>query len=274
MKNIFGFAALLLIGGSWAQAGTILQVKGASAIVEMTDAEIQSVKPEAGQQIVLLFGAKQAPATIKKVSNKKVLITTSVNLAGQKAVAVRAAGATKGNSSSGSSANNRSGNGSRRSKNQKDWIVGGNLKYVTGSANITITGFPGMSVKYSGFDASGVGIYYFGDIGVGLEAEYGTLNGADTSASHKVTQVQFSALGEYKIKAFSVGGLFTLFSNIKDTDSNGNDNSLNGTGFGVFATYTVMPQVRIILDYKMASYKLDPASYSTSDIRLGAGYYF
>lgn len=273
MKNIFGIAALLLLSSSWAQAGTILQVKGASAIVEMTDAEIQSVKPEAGQQILLLFGAKQAPATIKKVSNKKVLITTTVNLAGQKAVAVRAAGA-KGNSSSAQSADSRSNNGSRRSRNQKDWIIGGNLKYVTGSANIKITGFPGLSVKYSGFDASGVGMYYFGDVGVGLEGEYGTLSGADTSASHKLTQVQFSILGEYKIKAFSVGALFTLFSNIKDTDSNGNDNSLNGTGYGVYATYTVMPQVRIILDYKMASYKLDPASYSTSDIRLGAGYYF
>ena len=271
MINNFGLTALLVLTGAWANAGTILQVKGASAIVELTDAEIQSVRPEAGQQINLLFGSKQAPATIKKVSNKKLLITTSVNLAGQKAVAVRAAGGSK---SSSSSSDSRSGN-SRRPRDQKDWTIGGNLKYVTGSAAIKITSQPDQTVKYSGFDATGVGLYYFGDVGIGVEGEYGTLSGSSSNgSSHKITQVQFNLLGEYKIKAFSVGALYTLFSNIKDTDSNQNDNSLNGTGFGVYATYAVMPQVRIIFDYKMASYKLDPATYSTSDMRIGAGYYF
>lgn len=273
MKNSIGLAALLLLVSFGVHAGTILQVKGSSAIVEMSDAEIQSVRPEAGQQLLLLFGTKQAPATIKKVSNKKVLLTTTMNLAGQKSVAVRAANGAKASSSSSSSAD-RSNSSSRRLKNQKDWTIGGNLKYVTGTANITITGFPGQTVQYSGFDASGIGIYYFGDIGVGLEGEYTTSNGTASTASHKLAQVQFSVLGEYKIKAFSVGALFTLFSNIKDTDSIGNDNSLNGTGYGVFATYTIMPQVRIIFDYKMANYKLDPATYSTNDMRIGAGYYF
>ena len=91
-----------------------------------------------------------------------------------------------------------------------------------------------------------------------------------------MTQVDFSLLGEYKFKTFSVGVMLAVFSNIRDTDNIGNDNSLNasGLGYGLYATYDIYKQFKLLLTYKTVNYKLDPASYGTSDIRFGAGYYF
>lgn len=273
MKKIFILALLNFLVGPIAKSATILQVKGASAIVELSAAEFQNLQPVAGQHIQLSFSGKQARALIKKISNKKMLITSTISLAGQKIVGIKSDGSA-GDLKDADISKNRSALQKSKLLLHKNWILGANLKYVTGSGNISITPFPSQTLKYSGFDASGIGIYYFGLLGIGFEGEYSALKGTTSIGKNTVTQVQLSFLGEYKIKLFSVGALLTLFSNLKDVDNLGNDNSLNGTGYGLFATYALRPQVRIILDYKMATYKLDPATYTSSDIRLGAGYYF
>ena len=49
-------------------------------------------------------------------------------------------------------------------------------------------------------------------------------------------------------------------------------------GYGVYGNYAVTPSIKITFDYKMANYTLDSngtkATYGSSDIRLGAGYYY
>ena len=242
------------------RAANVLQVKGNSAILELSDSEFEALQPGPGKKIRLQVNGKDVPAVIKKLSNKKILINTNGNLVGTKSVQVAAGG----------SSENKSGT------SQKKWLLGANLQYVTGSSSITITSLAPRNLKYSGFDISGVGMYYFDAIGVGGRADYTFGNGTTEVASDKVTLVDFSLLGEYKFKTFSLGVMLVAFSNLHDTDTLNNDNSLNasGLGYGVFATYDIYKQVKLLLNYKTINYKLDPASYSTSDIRFGAGYYF
>lgn len=253
-------------------AARVLQVKGSSAIVELSDAEIQTLRPTSGQNVQLTFGSNRIDATIKKVAKKKILLATARDISGQKVVAVSSGGA------GALSANSAAGKGSAargKSSSSKKWTAGANVKYVLmGAANQNIGNFS-AAVKYSGFDFSGVAIYNWDNFGAGLEGEYAMLKGTDAvSTSYNITQVQFSLLGEYRFQQFSAGGLFTVASNYKSIDSIKNENSLNGMGFGAFFTYTVVPNVRLIFDYRIVDYKLDSATIKTSDIRLGAGYYF
>lgn len=256
-----------------ADAASVLQVKGNSAILELVDSEFSELQPTAGQKIKISVNGILSDALIKKIVKKKILISVNSDLTGEKNVIIQS------DNDSGSA------NGSKRSSNKisktnfasantKKWTLGLNLKYALGgSAKITINNTP-FDVTYQGIDFSGIGFYYWGNIGAGVEGEYAMLKGTDRAATYNITQIQLSFLGEYKIKDFSVGGLFTLASNYKSTDSAGNENSLNGMGFGIFGTYTVVPNVRLIFDYRIVDYKLDPATIKTTDMRLGAGYYF
>ncbi len=269
LKLHLAMSAILLLT-SVSYAARVLQVKGSSAILELSDAEIQTLRPAGGQNIQLTFGSERVDATIKKVANKKILLATASDISSQKVVSVSSGGAGVQAASAGPGKTARG-----KSASGKEWTVGANIKYVLmGAANQNIKNIA-ANVKYDGFDLSGVGIYYLGDFGVGLEGEYAMLKGKDEkSVTYTTTQIQFSLLGEYRFKQFSAGGLFTLASNYKETNSNGSDNSLNGMGFGAFFTYAVIPNVRLILDYRIVDYKLDSATIKTSDIRLGAGYYF
>lgn len=274
MKKIFCGLFVILMFNIQLFAATVLQVKGNSAIVEISDAEMQNLQPASGQQIQLTSGSKRTAGIIKKVLNKKLLLTTKSSLDGQKVVRITSSGAASSTTASATMERPSAKSNSQSKKLlQKRWTLGANLKYVTGSANVTITSFPSQTLKYSGFAGSAVGLYYFGSFGIGAEGEYALMTGSTSIGKDNVTQLQMSLLGEYKFNSFAVGALFT-FSNIKDTDNVGNDNSLNGTGFGAYAAYAVKPQVRILLEYRTVNYSLDPATYAASDIRLGAGYYF
>ena len=260
MNKKIGIVLVSLLICNLAKAANVLQVKGNSAILELSASEIETLQPEPGKKIGLTSNGKEAVAIIKKISNKKILINTRANLAGIKSVQVAASGTSE----------TRSGN------SQKKWALGANLQYVTGNSSIAITSFPSRTLKYSGFDVSGVGMYYIDAIGFGARGDYTLGSGATELASDKVTLIDFSLLGEYKFKTFSVGVMVVVFSNLHDSDTLNNDNSLNasGLGYGLFATYDIYKQFKLLLNYKTVDYKLDPATYGTSDIRLGAGYYF
>ncbi len=253
-------------------AAQVLQVKGSSAIVELSDAEIQTLRPTGGLNVLLTFENDKVDATIKKVAKKKILLTIARDISGQKFVTVSSGGA---GAQSANSATAKKAGARGKSSGDKKWTAGVNVKYVLmGAANQNIANVK-ANVKYSGFDLSGVAIYYWDNFGAGLEGEYAMLKGTDAgSATYDITQAQFSLLGEYRLQQFSAGALFTVASNYKSADSIKNENSLNGMGFGAFFTYTVVKNVRLILDYRILDYKLDTATIKTSDLRLGAGYYF
>ena len=281
MKKSIGIVLVSFLicntNGNSARAANVLQVKGNSAILELSDLEFKTLQPEAGKNIRIIANGKAAVANIKKILNAKILINSNVNLTGTKSVQVLASNSNVSINEAGPRGS-RSGNSNEKNKNtsQKNWILGGNLQYVTGSSSILIAPLASRTLNYSGFNVSGVGFYYFDSIGVGGRADYTFGNGTTATSSDKITQVDLSFLGEYKFKTFSVGAMLVLFSNIRDTDNLNNDNSLNssGLGYGLFATYDAYPQIKLLLNYKTVNYKLDPASYGTSDIRLGAGYYF
>jgi hypothetical protein len=283
---IFGFVAT-------AQAATILQTKGKSAILEVTDTELQTLKLQAGQNIQFSANGVVSQSSILKVIKNKILVKGNVDLNAEKGTPVSLAVIRGGTAPTGNAAassaqrpvvrKEKSSAWSSKPSPSKRWITGVNLQYVTGSskiqfADVVVGGITQTGASdtqsISGFNFSGTGIYYFDKIGVGGELEYGMLKGAGTNKS-TITQTQLSGLAEYKITdKISAGGLLTIASNYKATDDASNDISLNGMGFGIFGTYEVMPQVRLIVDYRTISYKLEGNSVSESDIRLGGGYYF
>ncbi len=268
-QTVVGIYTFLFLG-TLSFSATVLQTKGNSAILELSDIEIENLQPTAGQNIQLLAGGMQVDGSIKKISKKKILITTTADLSTEKIIKIQ----TASSNNSAKSPKRPIAKSATSNMNSKKWTIGLNLKYaLSGTAKITISGFP-FNVKYSGLDLSGIGFYYWGNLGAGVEGEYAMLKGDDSTTSYNVTQIQMSLLGEYKFKDFSAGGLFTVASNYKSTDTAGNENSLNGMGFGVFATYKIIPSVRLIFDYRIVDYKLDPATIKTTDMRLGAGYYF
>ena len=268
----FLFAAFLFKSAT-ANAASVIQVKGNSAILELTDSELADLQPISGQKIKVLTNEISTDGMVKKVLKKKILISVNADLSAEKNVKIQADnGSTSVNGTKKMATKNLKTNSV--SANAKKWTLGVNLKYaLTGAAKIKINITP-YDVKYQGIDFSGIGIYYWGNLGAGVEGEYAMLKGDDTTVTYNVTQAQLSFLGEYKIKNFSVGALFTPASNYKSTDSAGNENSLNGMGFGIFGTYMVVPNVRLIFDYRTVDYKLDPATIKMTDMRLGAGYYF
>lgn len=266
IKIIFLFISM----GPFSYAANVLQTKGSSAIIGLSDAEMQSLQPEAGKSIIILSSGKPVQANIKKVSNKKILLTLNGSLGDAKTVKIKVDSSSPKTSAAAPTKNGTT----SKNASKKNWALGANLKYVTGSAAFSIPGIPNSTLKYSGFDVSGIGIYYFGKFGVGVEGEYSSLPGTNNAASATTTQIQMSLLGEYRINLFSVGALFTVFSNFKSSDSLGNETSLNGMGYGAYAAYMLFPSMRLSLDYKMGTYKLDTATITTSDIRFGAGYYF
>ena len=268
-QTVVGICIFLLLNNS-GFAATVLQVKGNSAILELSDTEIENLKPTAGQNIQILVNGSQAEGSIKKISKKKILIFTTADLSKEKNIKIE----NTNSNNSAKSTQRPSVKNPKNNLNSKKWTLGLNLKYaLSGAAKITINSIP-FNVKYSGLDLSGIGFYYWGNLGAGVEGEYAMFKGDDGTISYNVTQIQISLLGEYKFNDFSAGGLFTLASNYKSIDTAGNENSLNGMGFGVFATYKVIPSVRLIFDYRIVDYKLDPATIKTTDMRLGAGYYF
>ncbi|OFZ30389.1 MAG: hypothetical protein A2622_08235 [Bdellovibrionales bacterium RIFCSPHIGHO2_01_FULL_40_29] len=263
-------ALTIILGLSYlAEAGTVTQTKGTSAIIELSDDEIQNLSPYTGQNIQISFNGQQVDATVRKISKRKILVSTSKVLSKQKNVEVLAGGPGVSISKKSSYSDK-----SKASVSSKNWTLGANVKYVLmGKEKRTISSVA-IDIVYSGFDLSGIGFYYWGSFGVGVEGEYAMLQGKDTTASHTISQMQMSILGEYKISTISFGALFTIASNYKSSDGVGNELSVNGMGYGIFATYSVTPQVRLIFDYRMANYKLDPATIEISDMRIGAGYYF
>ena len=296
MKQQWLTAGLLLVLGTYSQAATILQTKAKSAIIQVTESELNDLHLAAGQTIQFSVGGKNIQAAIVKVAKDKILVKSNADLTGQDKAAIELSiplGAAAATTPAApmqeaapvqTAAPTKKTHASSSGKSyamKKPWIAGVNLQYVTGSAKVQYADLavgvagPSYSFSVTGFDLSGTGIYYFGQWGVGAEAEYATLKGKDSSNSANVTQMQLSGLAEYKITpAISAGALLTIASNLKLNDNAGNDSSLNGTGFGIFGTYQVMPQVRLILDYRTVSYKLDGNTVTSSDIRLGGGYYF
>ncbi len=253
-------------------AANILKAKGNSAIVELSESELATLNPSPGQSILITIENKASEASITKVAKNKILISTTEPLSAQNDVKI-----TSGKIVSTENTQPRSTGKHVKNKSQrpsKNWVLGANLKYVlSGASKITINGVP-INVKYSGIDLSGIGFYYWGHWGAGFEAEYAMLKGDDTTTPYSITQIQVSLLAEYKYNSVSGGVLFTPASNYKSSDSAGNENSLNGMGYGVFATYNLNPNIRFIFDYRISDYKLDPATIKGTDMRLGAGYYF
>lgn len=280
-----------------AHAAKILQTKAKSAIIEVSEGEIDDLKLAAGQNIQFTASGATVQGSVVKIIKNKILVKANSDLTGQQnaqielsilngalpttdaaAAPIAPAARPQRTHKEKSSAYVRSGSGSK-----KPWISGVNLKYIKGSSKIqfadTVVGavtVPGFSFNQSttGFDLSGVGIYYFGQMGAGVELEYASIKGSDSTYSSTITQMQLSGLGEYKFDAFSAGVILTVASNYKASDSSGNDSSLNGTGFGVFGTYQVTPEIRAVIDYKSVTYTLDSNSISMADFRIGAGYYF
>ncbi|MFZ3228683.1 MAG: hypothetical protein WA160_00635 [Pseudobdellovibrio sp.] len=293
-------ALIMLFSIQSAYAATLVQTKGNSAIIELTDLELQTLNPSAGQNIQFNVGGTSVAASVAKAVKNKILVKTNKDLTGQKNVQIEIANSVADASTNSEFANpdsappaneknRRAKKDSARTSGNKSMlnkkiIYGVNLKYITGSAKIKyadtiINSIPvsgaDFTQNYTGFDLSGTGFYYFGAIGVGVEAEYASINATASYANSTITQMQLSLLSEYKIQNFSAGALLTVASNYKATDNLGNDSSLNAMGgLGVFGTYQVMPNVRMILDYRTISYKLDANTVNTSDIRLGGGYYF
>ena len=271
MKNMVLVVVTCLLLTATVEAASVLQVKGNSAVLELTDSEISELQPSAGQKIKISVNETLADGLIKKIVKKKILVSVNSDLTGEKNVRILMDG---GNNSADGTKRLSNRNSKSNSSPMKKWTLGLNLKYALGgAAKITINNTP-FDLKYQGIDFSGIGFYYWGNVGAGVEGEYAMLKGDGNSITYNVTQIQLSLLGEYKIKDFSAGGLFTLASNYKSTDSANNENSLNGMGFGIFGTYTVVPNVRIIFDYRIVDYKLAPATIKMTDMRLGAGYYF
>lgn len=270
----FNLIFLLLFVAVQSQSAEIKQTKGNSAIIELNEEEIDNLKLSIGENIILTINEESYLANITSKKNSKLLIKANRDLTGTKNSFAEITKKT----------NRATGKSQGSNQQQKKIIYGVNAKYITGTASIkyadTVVGsltVPGASItqNYSGFNLSASGFYYYDQIGIGAEAEYSSLSGTGSNITSTITQMQINALAEYRYQKFSVGGLITLASNYKSTDSAKNDTSLNGMGgFGVFATYQVIPAVRAILEYRTMNYKLDSNSVNTSDIRLGAGYFF
>lgn len=280
------------------QAATILQTKGPSAIIEVSDTEVQTLGLQAGQVVQFTVDAAPVNASVVKVIKNKILVKANKDLTGKANVAVELIAPHAGGGAAATTTAEapaapeaapapvthskpaRSAKGSKSMGMKKPWIAGVNLKYITGSGKVSFAAsgiVPAFDSNQttSGFGFSGIGIYYFGQLGAGAEVEYASLKGSDSGYSTTATQMQLSALGEYKITpVISAGVVLTLASNLKSTDNVGNDSSLNGMGFGVFGTYNVTPEIRVILDYRSIPYKLDSNSITLTDIRIGGGYYF
>lgn len=286
--------AFLCLTGT-AHAAKILQTKAKSAIIEVTDSEIDGLKLAAGQNIQFTVAGAAVQASVVKVIKNKILVKANSDLTGQQNAQIELSTPIGSESAAApvtppaaakpqQRAHKTSAYVKSGSIPKKPWIAGVNLKYVKGTAkiqfadtvvsNVTVPGFS-FNQSTTGFDLSGVGIYYFGQMGAGVELEYATLKGSDSDYSSTVTQMQMSGLGEYKFDGgFSAGVLLTIASNFKASDNSGNDSSLNGMGFGIFGTYQVTPEIRAVMDYKTITYKLDANSVSMADFRIGAGYYF
>ncbi len=269
---------IILAQGFSSHAAKILQVKNNSAILELNNAEMQTLEPTPGQNIRLTFGNEQVNATVKKMAKNKLLIEVSGDISNQKVVSISKGGTGADSSKATTAKSAKYAKTAKSVKNEdassKEWSIGVNTRYVvSGTASQTINGIS-SKVSYSGFVLSGIALYNWDNFGVGVDGEYALLQGKAGSVTSKITQIQFSLVGEYRLQKYSAGGLFTLGSNFNSTDSTNAENSLNGMGFGVFATYAFSPNIRLLLDYRNVDYKLDSATIKTSDIRLGAGYYF
>ncbi|MBC7467010.1 MAG: hypothetical protein H7256_13560 [Bdellovibrio sp.] len=285
---------LLLISGT-AQAATILQTKAKSAIVQVSDSEVNDLQLSAGQSIQFSAGGATIQASIVKLIKNKILIKSDTDLTGQQNANVDISIPLGSPTAQAAAPQQQAGVAPRKvvmkdrafvnksTMSKKPWMAGVNVKYVNGSSKIKFSqavGTATIETSYSfpvtGFDLSGVGFYYFGPWGAGAEVEYATLKGSDSGNTATITQMQLNALGEYKINPkITAGASLTIASNYKASDSVGNDSSLNGMlGFGVFGTYQVTPNIRALVEYKTMNYKLDSNTVSTSDIRIGAGYYF
>lgn len=284
---------ILLLAGT-AQAATIVQSKAKSAIIELTDAEINSLHLAAGQNIQFTVGNSPVQASIVKIVKNKILIKSDVDLTGNAKVPVEisaagggaemAAATTPAPARGQQKARSQRAAVNKSASSKKPWIAGVNFKYVaSGSTSVqfadtvvggvTVPGFT-ASLKTTGFVLSGIGFYYFGQWGAGAEVEYASLKGSDANYSSTITQMQLSGVGEYKFGAISAGASLTIASNYKAGDNFGNDSSLNGMGFGIFGTYQITPQIRGILDYKAINYSLEGNSVKTTLISIGGGYYF
>lgn len=285
---------LILISGT-AQAATILQTKAKSAIVQVSDSEVNDLQLAPGQNIQFTSNGATVQASIVKVIKNKILIKSDTDLTGQQNANVDISIPLGAPAAQAAAPQEPMGGSTRKvvtkdrafvnksAMPKKPWIAGVNVKYVNGSSkvkfsstNLGVTTEQSFSFPVTGFDLSGVGFYYFGQWGAGAEVEYATLKGSDSGNTATITQMQLNALGEYKINSkITAGASITLASNYKASDSQGNDSSLNGMlGFGVFGTYQVTPKIRALLEYKSMNYKLDSNSVTTTDIRIGAGYYF